>query len=344
MQDSLTIYGHTSPSIFYTDNMADKEFLENAFPSLCEDLVPIEKYSNLEPLTILEDEVTISSPLQTAPDIDSQMQAIIQLLPDDDRNTQVVVGFDAEYNVEVSSHGHVNSCGHTAIIQIACGKNIFILQVGQMVASGRLPSSLKNLLRNPHILKVGHCISADLRYLEQCCSEPKGSFASAVDLAKMAKEQLVVKCANIGLANLCIAVLHKWLNKNVSERVSLSWENEELSAEQIAYAALDAYCTLRIYEALTLIPLPTPLTSETPFRTPPWFTTIQPEPTSHNSAIETVPTASDSAPPESLDDEASTAVRIGMLRLDTSDSSQDHPALSTSSNFEVDAESKAQGD
>ncbi|KIK49704.1 hypothetical protein GYMLUDRAFT_183788, partial [Collybiopsis luxurians FD-317 M1] len=50
MQESLKIYGHASPLIFYTDNMADKEFLENAFPSLREDLVPIEKYSNLDPL------------------------------------------------------------------------------------------------------------------------------------------------------------------------------------------------------------------------------------------------------------------------------------------------------
>ncbi|KIK50165.1 hypothetical protein GYMLUDRAFT_253216 [Collybiopsis luxurians FD-317 M1] len=103
MQESLKIYGHASPLIFYTDNMADKEFLENAFPSLREDLVPIEKYSNLDPLIIPEGEVTVSSPLRTASDIDSRMQAVIQLLPDDDSDTQVVVSFDAEYNVEVSS-------------------------------------------------------------------------------------------------------------------------------------------------------------------------------------------------------------------------------------------------
>jgi hypothetical protein len=52
MRKSLELYGHDQPSVFYTDNMADKEFLEKCFPSLQRDVVPIEKHSNLEPLSI----------------------------------------------------------------------------------------------------------------------------------------------------------------------------------------------------------------------------------------------------------------------------------------------------
>lgn len=52
MSQSLQQYGHLQPALFYTDNMADKQFLEAAFPSLLQDVVPVEKYAHLEPLVI----------------------------------------------------------------------------------------------------------------------------------------------------------------------------------------------------------------------------------------------------------------------------------------------------
>jgi hypothetical protein len=52
MRESLHLYGHDQPSVFYIDNMADKEFLKNCFPSLQEDVVPVEKYSSLELLML----------------------------------------------------------------------------------------------------------------------------------------------------------------------------------------------------------------------------------------------------------------------------------------------------
>jgi hypothetical protein len=52
MQESLDLYGHSQPTLFYTDNMADKAFLEASFPSLRQNVVPVEKYSHLEPIAI----------------------------------------------------------------------------------------------------------------------------------------------------------------------------------------------------------------------------------------------------------------------------------------------------
>jgi hypothetical protein len=34
MRKSLELYGHDQPSVFYTDNMVDKEFFKKCFPSL----------------------------------------------------------------------------------------------------------------------------------------------------------------------------------------------------------------------------------------------------------------------------------------------------------------------
>lgn len=55
MRDSLSLYGHRQPTVFYTDNMADKQFLESCFPSLRDGVVDVDKYSHLPPLTIPDD-------------------------------------------------------------------------------------------------------------------------------------------------------------------------------------------------------------------------------------------------------------------------------------------------
>ncbi|KAJ3725737.1 hypothetical protein C8R42DRAFT_574618, partial [Lentinula raphanica] len=120
-------------------------------------------------------------------------------------------------------------------------------------------NALRQVLMNPRIIKVGRNIGADLKYLERSVSASSNSFVGALDLAKLAKERLVVKRATIGLADLCACTLGKRLNKNVSDRISTLWENETLSEEQVRYAALDAYASLRIYEYLISVPTPLPL-------------------------------------------------------------------------------------
>jgi len=52
VRDSLSLYGHPQPALIYTDNMSDKQFLEDCFPSLCQDVTPVEKYGHLDELVI----------------------------------------------------------------------------------------------------------------------------------------------------------------------------------------------------------------------------------------------------------------------------------------------------
>ncbi|EKM74042.1 hypothetical protein AGABI1DRAFT_16655, partial [Agaricus bisporus var. burnettii JB137-S8] len=52
MRRSLDTYGHDQPQIFYTDNISDRLFLENSFPSLRNNVVAIDKYADLDPFEV----------------------------------------------------------------------------------------------------------------------------------------------------------------------------------------------------------------------------------------------------------------------------------------------------
>ena len=125
MKDSLTLYGHKQPRIFYTDNpLADKQFLEKMFPSLLKDVVPVEKYTGLKAV-ILPDDMIISVQ-STALGIDSALARVIDDIDTVNENNHIVIGFDAEWNVDLI---HGGAPQPTAIIQIAYKKYINILQV-----------------------------------------------------------------------------------------------------------------------------------------------------------------------------------------------------------------------
>ncbi|KAE9385982.1 hypothetical protein BT96DRAFT_949454 [Gymnopus androsaceus JB14] len=214
MRDSLQLYGHDQPSLFYTDNMSDKAFLEHSFPSLTADVVPVEKYAHLDLLKIPDTvNISVRNSIET---IDTAMCTILSFLPDDDSMETIIVGFDAEWNVEISERGYITGRGQTAIIQIAHQQNVYILQIGEMLARGSLPPVLKELLQNPQIIKVGCHVSADLKYIEQSLHSAC-HFSGSLDLAQYAKDRQAIKSARCGLSDLVATVLGKQLQKNVSE-------------------------------------------------------------------------------------------------------------------------------
>ncbi|CAK5267877.1 unnamed protein product, partial [Mycena citricolor] len=256
MRESLKRYGHDQPAIFYTDNMADKAFLERCFPSLCEDVVAVEKYSQLECLELPRRENVYV--MHAHDEINEAMRAILHELPEDSLSAELVLFVDSEWNVETSTQGYVTGRGSTAILQLGFRDKIYILQIGRMLSGGRMPPALKQLFTNPRILKVGRAVHADLKYLQEACASTE-PFVGAVDLARLAKDRLVISTAKVGLDDLCARVLGKRLNKNVAERVSTLWETETLSEAQITYAALDVHACRCLYDVLSQISPPVPL-------------------------------------------------------------------------------------
>jgi hypothetical protein len=126
MRQSLDQFGHSQPVLFYTDNMSDKTFLESSFPSLHQDVVPVEKYAHLELLSVPPDVRVLVR--NTVSSIDDAVRTIMEGIEPDGHNT-IYVGFDSEWNVNVSERGFVMGRGQTAIIQIAHQKIVYIFQV-----------------------------------------------------------------------------------------------------------------------------------------------------------------------------------------------------------------------
>ncbi|KAJ7895035.1 hypothetical protein B0H13DRAFT_2339037 [Mycena leptocephala] len=264
MRESLILFGHDQPQIFYTDNMSDKDFLERVFSSLREDIVAVEKYSHLE--TLETPATTSVIEMDESDKIDEVMRCILHDIPQDSEDSTLVLFLDSEWNVETSQYGYVTGRGTTAVVQILYKDTIYILKVGQILAGGRLPPVLKQVLQNPRILKVGRSVAADLKYLQVASNTPV-PFVGAVDIARFATDRLAVTSTKIGLADLCAKILGKRLNKNVSERISTAWEREQLSEAQLRYAALDVYACRCIYDSLSHIPIPSPLPPAAPVGT-----------------------------------------------------------------------------
>ncbi len=140
MRQSLETYGHSQPVLFYTDNMADKQFLEAAFPSLRTDVVPVEKYAHLEPLS-LPDDVSVFV-CDTVPAIDQAIATIFDdSMLDDDTvfstdSPDIVVGLDTEWNVDLLTRSqHSGGCSRTAIVQIAYKNRVYIMRVRAILCS-----------------------------------------------------------------------------------------------------------------------------------------------------------------------------------------------------------------
>jgi hypothetical protein len=107
VRNSLTLYGHPQPSIIYTDNISDKKFLEDCFPSLRQGVTPVKKYGHLEELVI---PLSVLILVKNNPNaINDAMHTILDDIPQDQGS--IVIGFDSEWNVDVSAQGRVTRRG-----------------------------------------------------------------------------------------------------------------------------------------------------------------------------------------------------------------------------------------
>ena len=244
MDEALTMYGHGHPELIYTDNLADKGFLEKSLSSLRKDVQPVDKYSKL-PLLSLPNEVIVHTK-STAMQIKTALATIQEQLIDLPADKQIVVGLDLEWNVDTTP-GHAKQ-GKTAVISLAYDHHIYIFQLARLHGD-QFPLSLRNFLAEPRILKVGRGIKSDLQRLQKE-SGSNAAFPGWIDLAKMARDCHVAPNAQIGLADLSALILKARIVKNQDIRVSTEWDNFELTKEQQNYVALDAHASLLIYQAL----------------------------------------------------------------------------------------------
>ncbi|KAJ7448443.1 hypothetical protein B0H11DRAFT_1744154, partial [Mycena galericulata] len=232
VKENLDRYGLSQPEVIFTDNpAADKQFLERVFPSLTKDVVPVEKYPEME---VFEKPENVAFRVcRDAPMIDNEIAKIMDDLNINDSEDKLVVGFDMEWNVAYKNW-------------------VIIFQIGHF--NGKLPASLISFLSTGQIIKAGRAVKQDLVRLAK--ETNSGPFHGGVDIARLAKDARVITDARMGLGDLCARILTKKLDKNQDIRVSTNWNNKVLSAEQVTYAALDALASLYIYNRLVKTQLP----------------------------------------------------------------------------------------
>ena len=151
------------------------------------------------------------------------------------------VGFDLEWNMGQFP-------GRTAVMQLGMAKNIYIIHLSAM---GCVPQSIREMLADPHILKVGvavrndgHKLRRDFKLVSNGLVE-LSAMAKALDPSRWKHRRLLVS-----LRDLCQSYLDRTLRKD-AVRVS-RWTNTPLSHLQQEYAASDAYVGLELFHQLVL--------------------------------------------------------------------------------------------
>jgi ribonuclease D len=148
----------------------------------------------------------------------------------DDLNQETVLGFD----IEIRPAFKKGQSYPPALLQLACSNTVYILQLKK---TGISPGVI-NLLANKAITKSGVSIHFDvLKLLEICTFEPH----SFVDLAVPAK---TAGLKNFGLRGLAAALLGIRIPKGAQRT---NWAQDDLTDNQIRYAATDAWAGREIY-------------------------------------------------------------------------------------------------
>jgi ribonuclease D len=145
-----------------------------------------------------------------------------------------VLGFDTETKPTFKKgqfHG-------VALLQLSTDERAFLFRIQRI----GIPDELKKLLGNPAILKAGIAIHDDVKALQKVAPFRPEGFVELQQYARKAGIQ------NIGLKKLCGIVCGFRISK--SQQLS-NWESDELTGQQMIYAATDAWVALKIYQQFT---------------------------------------------------------------------------------------------
>jgi ribonuclease D len=125
-----------------------------------------------------------------------------------------------------------------ALLQLSTPEEAFLIRLNKV----HLPGFLIDILESRDVLKVGVALKDDLNGLKKIMDlEPEGF----IDLQQFVKQFGI---EDNGLKKLVANVL----GFRISKRSQTSnWEQDELTREQLEYAATDAWVCRQLYETLT---------------------------------------------------------------------------------------------
>lgn len=145
-----------------------------------------------------------------------------------------LLGFDTETRpAYTKGESHPPS-----LLQLATVKEVFIFQLKHL----GLPKPLRRILADPSVIKAGVSLDYDIRELKSMAPFKPAGFVDLGDLAKKAGIH------NHGLRGLAAALLGFRITKGAQ---TSNWARDELTPQQIRYAATDAWVGRKLYLALT---------------------------------------------------------------------------------------------
>ncbi|PKA46221.1 Werner Syndrome-like exonuclease [Apostasia shenzhenica] len=161
---------------------------------------------------------------------------------------EISLGFDIEWK-PIFTRGEESR--KTAVLQICVdSSNCYVMHI---IHSG-IPPALKLLLEDSSSFKVGIGIAGDAMKIYR---EYDIRVASLIDLSRYANLKFGGTRRNWGLCSLTERVTCKQLPKPSKIRLG-NWEADELSMEQLHYAATDAFASWYLYQVLKTFPDPEP--------------------------------------------------------------------------------------
>lgn len=150
------------------------------------------------------------------------------------RESGAIVGFDTETRPAFQKGVTYKVC----LIQLSAGQTAYLFRLNKI---GTIPQSLKDLLEDGKVVKVGISIHDDFNNLRKWGPlEPKGFI------------ELQHLVTSYGIADQSLAKIYGIVfGLKISKRQRLTnWEADHLTDKQIEYAALDAVACVEIYNAL----------------------------------------------------------------------------------------------
>ncbi|MGV1099298.1 3'-5' exonuclease [Thiovibrio sp. JS02] len=127
-----------------------------------------------------------------------------------------------------------------SLLQLAGAEEVFIFRLKHLGLAG----PLRELLANPAVTKAGVSLAYDLRELGKLSSFTPAGFA---DLGLLARKAGI---KNHGLRGLAAVLLGFRVSKGAQ---TTNWAKDELTPQQIRYAATDAWVGRQLYLSLAKI-------------------------------------------------------------------------------------------
>lgn len=126
---------------------------------------------------------------------------------------------------------------HVALLQVSSREVCFLFRLNQL----KLSPSVKRLLEDTTVPKVGLSLTDDLHQLRRLGDFEPGSF---IELQQRVRE--------IGVEDMSLQKLYaNFFGEKISKRQQLTnWEADILTEQQKGYAATDAWACLMLYEEL----------------------------------------------------------------------------------------------